>query len=155
MARCEKIKGRGAAAPAVQARDIALQVYRFVQARGLKVDNPAEAIHPAVIASFKPRDRALSPAEIRVFFSALEQTPTMPTLRLAIKFMLLTLVRKSAFILAMWSEIDFDAAVWTIPKERMKAGRLHRCLSESTGSGHSGRIQDMLRSEFVRAFRPL
>jgi len=39
MARCEKIKGRGAAAPAVRARDIVLQVYRFVQARGLKVDN--------------------------------------------------------------------------------------------------------------------
>jgi integrase len=49
----------------------------------------------------------------------------MPTLRLAIKFMLLTLVRKSEFILAMWDEIDFDAAVWTIPKERMKAGRPH------------------------------
>ncbi|MGF6696890.1 integrase [Paraburkholderia sp. MM5496-R1] len=125
MARCEKIKERGAAAPAVQARDIVLQVYRFVQARGLKVDNPAEAIRPSAIASFKPRDRALSPAEIHVFFSALERTPTMPTLRLAIRFMLLTLVRKSEFILAMWGEIDFNAAVWTIPKERMKAGRPH------------------------------
>lgn len=155
MARCEKIKGRDAAAPAVRARDIVLQVYRFAQARGLKVDNPAEAIRPSAIASFKPRDRALSPAEIHVFFSALEQTSTMPTLRLAFRFMLLTLVRKSEFILAMWGEIDFDAAVWTIPKERMKAGRPHRCLSESTGSEHSGRIHDMLRSEFVRAFRPL
>ncbi|KVW14636.1 integrase [Burkholderia cepacia] len=125
MARCEKIKERGAAAPAVQARDIVLQVYRFVQARGQKVDNPAEAIRPSAIATFKPRDRALTPAEIHVFFRALEQTPTSPTLRLAIKFMLLTLVRKSEFILAMWSEVDFDAAVWTIPKERMKAGRPH------------------------------
>ncbi len=41
IARCEKIKERGAAAPAVQARDIVLQVYRFAQARGLKVANPA------------------------------------------------------------------------------------------------------------------
>jgi integrase len=125
MARCEKIKERGAAAPAVQVRDIVLQVYRFVQARGLKVDNPAEAIRPSAIARFKPRDRTLTPAGIHVFFRALEQTPTMPTLRLAIRFMLLTLVRKSEFILAMWSEVDFDAAVWTIPKERMKAGRPH------------------------------
>jgi hypothetical protein len=46
------------------------------------VDNPAEAIRPSAIATFKPRDRALTPAEIHVFFSALEQT-TMPTLRLA------------------------------------------------------------------------
>jgi integrase len=49
----------------------------------------------------------------------------MPTLRLAVKFILLTLVRKSEFILALWDEVDFDAAVWTIPKERMKAARPH------------------------------
>lgn len=125
MARCEKIKARGAAAPAVQAREIVLQVYRFVQARGLKVANPAEDIRPSAIATFKPRDRALTPAEIHVFFKALERTPTLPTLRLAIKFMLLTMVRKSEFILATWDEVDFNAAVWTVPKDRMKARRAH------------------------------
>lgn len=125
MARCEKIKERGVAAPAVHAREIVLQVFRFIQARGLKIDNPAEAIRPSAIASFKTRDRALSPSEIHLFFAALEQTATMPTLRLAIKFMLLTLVRKSEFIEAMWHEVNFETATWTIPKERMKAGRPH------------------------------
>ena len=125
MTRCERIKERGAAAPAVHTREIVLQVYRFVQARGLKIDNPAEAIRPTAIATFKARDRALSPSEIHVFFAALEQTATMPTLRLAIKFMLLTLVRKSEFIEATWGEVNFDTATWTIPKERMKAGRPH------------------------------
>ncbi|MBW9107394.1 tyrosine-type recombinase/integrase [Paraburkholderia phenoliruptrix] len=131
LMRCEKIKERGAAAPAVQARDIVLQVYRFVQARGLKVANPAEDIRPSAIATFKPRDRALTPAEIHVFFKALERTPTLPTLRLAVKFMLLTMVRKSEFILATWDEVDFNAATWTIPKDRMKGGRPHNVyLSE-------------------------
>ena len=125
MARCEKIKERGAAAPAVQSREIVLQVFRFVQARGLKVDNPAEAIRPSAIATFKARDRALSPAEIHTFFNALDQTATMSTLRLAVKFMLLTLVRKSEFIEATWDEVNFETAIWTIPKERMKAGRPH------------------------------
>lgn len=125
MARCEKIKERGVAAPAVHAREIVLQVFRFIQARGLKIDNPAEAIRPSAIASFKTRDRALSPSEIHVFFGALEQTATMPTLRLAIKFMLLTLVRKSEFIEATWDEVNFETATWTIPKERMKARRPH------------------------------
>jgi integrase len=131
LMRCEKIKERGAAAPAVQARDIVLQIYRFVQARGLKVANPAEDIRPSAIATFKPRDRALTPAEIHVFFKALERTPTLPTLRLAVKFMLLTMVRKSEFILATWDEVDFNAAIWTIPKDRMKGGRPHNVyLSE-------------------------
>ncbi|PTB19279.1 integrase [Trinickia symbiotica] len=125
MARCEKIKERGASAPAVQARDIVLQVYRFVQARGLKVANPAADIRPSAIATFKSRDRALTPAEIHIFFKALERTSTLSTLRLAIKFMLLTMVRKSEFILARWEEVDFNTATWTIPKERMKAGRPH------------------------------
>ena len=125
MARCEKIKERGAAAPAVHAREIVLQVFRFIQARGLKIDNPAESIRPSAIATFKARDRALTPTEIHTFFSALEQTATMSTLRLAVKFMLLTLVRKSEFIEAKWDEVNFETAIWTIPKERMKAGRPH------------------------------
>ena len=125
MARCEKIKERGAAAPAVHAREIVLQVFRFIQARGLKIDNPAESIRPSAIATFKARDRALTPAEIHTFFKALEQTATMATLRLAVKFMLLTLVRKTEFIEAKWDEVNFETAIWTIPKERMKAGRPH------------------------------
>ena len=125
MARCEKIKERGAAAPAGHAREIVLQVFRFIQARGLKIDNPAESIRPSDIATFKARDRALTPAEIHTFFKALEQTATMSTLRLAVKFMLLTLVRKTEFIEAKWDEVNFETAIWTIPKERMKAGRPH------------------------------
>ena len=125
MARCEKIKERGAAAPAVHAREIVLQVFRFIQARGLKIDNPAESNRPSAIATFKARDRALTPAEIHTFFKALEQTATMSTLRLAVKFMLLTLVRKTEFIEAKWDEVNFETAIWTIPKERMKAGRPH------------------------------
>ena len=125
MARCEKIKERGAAAPAVHAREIVLQVFRFIQARGLKIDNPAESIRPSAIATFKARDRALMPAEIHTFFKALEQTATAATLRLAVKFMLLTMVRKTEFIEAKWDEVNFETAIWTIPKERMKAGRPH------------------------------
>ena len=125
MARCEKIKERGAEAPAVQSRDIVLQIYRFIQARGVKVENPAEAIRPSAIATFKARDRALSPVEIHKFFKALEEVASAATLRLAVKFMLLTMVRKSEFIQARWDEINFETATWTIPKERMKAGRAH------------------------------
>ncbi len=39
--------------------------------------------------------------------------------------MLLTMVRKSEFINATWDEVNFETGVWTVPKERMKAGRPH------------------------------
>lgn len=100
-------------------------VFNHAQGSGLNVSNPAEAIRASAIATFEPRDRALSPAEIRTFLTALEQVATTPTLRLALKFILLTGVRKSEFIDATWSEVDFDAERWTIPAERMKAGKAH------------------------------
>ncbi len=125
MARCEKIKERGAPAPAVQSRDIVLQVFRFIQARGLRIENLAEAIRPSAIATFQVRDRALSPETIHKYFHALEEVSSAATLRLAVKFMLLTMVRKREFTQAKWEEVNFETGVWTIPKERMKAGRPH------------------------------
>uniref|UniRef100_UPI001115A63B tyrosine-type recombinase/integrase n=1 Tax=Cronobacter sakazakii TaxID=28141 RepID=UPI001115A63B len=49
----------------------------------------------------------------------------MATMKLAIKLVLLTMVRKSEFTNATWKEINFKAGTWTIPAERMKASRSH------------------------------
>lgn len=100
-------------------------VFRHAQGSGISIPNPADIVRASAIATFKPRDRALSPAEIRKFFTALEQLAAAPTLRLALKFVLLTGGRKSEFIDATWSEVDFDTERWTIPGSRMKAGKAH------------------------------
>jgi integrase len=121
----DRIKRDNGPGPAVHARELVLLVYRFAIGRGVEVTNPAEAIQRNKIATFNPRERNLSRHEIKEFFEALERTPTLPTLRLAVRFVLLTSVRKGEFIGATWREIDFDRAVWTIPKERMKADRAH------------------------------
>ncbi|MGG5821709.1 tyrosine-type recombinase/integrase [Falsiroseomonas sp. HW251] len=39
---------------------------------------------------------------------------------------MLTATRTGETIGARWSEVDMDAAVWTVPAARMKAGREHR-----------------------------
>jgi len=44
----------------------------------------------------------------------------------ALAFTILTACRRSEAVHARWDEIDFGKAVWTIPAERMKAGRDHR-----------------------------
>ena len=46
-------------------------------------------------------------------------------MKMALKLVLLTLVRKSEFTYATWAEIDFKKWTWTIPADRMKAGRAH------------------------------
>lgn len=125
LALCEKIKERGAPASAVHAREIIQQVYRHAMSRGLKIDNPAEAVKASAIATFKPRERALTPGEIQMFFTVLDTVGTLPTLKLAVKFTLLTMCRKGELLQATWKEVDFEAATWTIPAERMKARRPH------------------------------
>ena len=44
----------------------------------------------------------------------------------ALEFCILTATRTGETIGARWSEIDVDAAVWTVPGERMKAAKEHR-----------------------------
>jgi integrase len=44
----------------------------------------------------------------------------------ALEFLILTATRTGETMGARWSEIDLEAKLWTIPKERMKAGREHR-----------------------------
>ncbi|MFM0741028.1 integrase family protein, partial [Paraburkholderia xenovorans] len=112
---CDDVKAKRGPAVAVHVREITRAIFAHARASGQSVDNPAEAIRASAIATFEPRDRALSPAEIRTFLTALDQVATTPTLRLALKFVLLTGVRKSEFIDAIWPEVDFDNERWTIP----------------------------------------
>ena len=124
-ALCAKIVERGAPATAIHVRDILKQIFGFAILHGERVANPADEVGPASVATFVPRDRSLSPAEIRVLFRVLEQVPTLPTIRLGLKLYLLLMVRKSELQDATWDEVDFENAVWSIPKERMKRARPH------------------------------
>lgn len=122
---CLKIVDRGAPATAIHVRDILKQIYAFAKLHGEKVPNPADEVGPASIATFVAKDRSLSPAEIRVLFKVIEKVATIPTIRLGMRFILLSMVRKSEFQDAVWDEVDFENAVWSIPKERMKRSRPH------------------------------
>jgi len=122
---CDKVKGRGAPATAIHVRDIIKQIYGFAILHGEKVANPADDVGPSSIATFVARDRALSPSEIRIMLKQLEYVASYPTIKLGLRLILLTLVRKGELIHATWDEIDFENALWTIPKARMKAGKAH------------------------------
>jgi len=87
------------------------------------VPNPAYEVGPASIVTFQPKDRALSPAEIKIMLQQIEHVPTPPTIRLGLRLIQLTMVRKSELQDATWAEVDFENAVWTIPKGRMKRSR--------------------------------
>lgn len=124
-AMCEKVKARGAPATALHVRDIVKLIFSFAILHGEKVSNPADEVGPSSIATFVARDRSLSPSEIRIMLTQLEHVATLPTIRLGMKLFLLSMVRKSELQDAVWDEVDFENAVWSIPKERMKRSKAH------------------------------
>ena len=67
---------------------------------------------------------ALPYGELPQFMSILSNTDGMGAR--ALEMTILTATRTKESLGAKWSEIDLDNRVWTIPKERMKAGVEHR-----------------------------
>ncbi|EFD9537859.1 TPA: tyrosine-type recombinase/integrase [Escherichia coli] len=122
---CDRIVERGGRATAVQAREIISSVYRHTNDRGHGLFNPAADIKPSSIAIFKPRERTLTPEEIGLFFRTLDAIGAMGTMKMALKLVLITMVRKGEFTNATWDEIDFKKWTWTIPSDRMKGSRAH------------------------------
>ena len=104
-------------------------VLTWAVAQGLRPDNPADAVK-AVLP--KPNGaggnvhRALPYIEVADAIAAVRACGAAPVLKLAFEYLVLTAARAGEVRLATWDEIDMDAATWTVPGERMKAGREHR-----------------------------
>lgn len=70
--------------------------------------------------------QALPWQDVPRFIVDLRAGPATPITRLAFEFLILTAARSGEVRGAVWDEIDFDEATWTMPAERMKARRDHR-----------------------------
>ena len=83
--------------------------------RGLLRHKPHRTHHPA-----------LPYPQVPAFVETLRAAEANDVTKIAFEFLILTAARTSEVIGARWTEIDRDAKMWTIPKERIKAGREHR-----------------------------
>ena len=104
-------------------------VMKWAIAQGYRTDNPAGDVLSAALPKNGVRiehRRALSHAEVGAALGKVRESGAYPGLVLAFEFLVLTAGRSGEVRAARWDEIDLDAAVWTIPGERMKAGREHR-----------------------------
>lgn len=69
---------------------------------------------------------ALPWREVPEFITKLKETNKAGVLvKLLFDFLILTAVRSGEVRGARWSEFDLEAKLWTIPKDRMKAGKAH------------------------------
>ena len=104
-------------------------VMKWAVAKGYREDNPAgDAIAAALPRGNRRRThfRALPHAEVAAALEAVRASDAWVGIRLCLEFVALTATRSGEARRARWPEIDCDRATWTVPAERMKAGREHR-----------------------------
>ncbi|MDB2439170.1 integrase arm-type DNA-binding domain-containing protein [Hellea sp.] len=106
------------------------RVLSYAEAHGMREGrNPARwegHFKEAMIGSDKIKRKhfpAMPYVEIPDFIKRLQELGG--TSALALEFTILTVARSGETLGALWSEIDFDEALWSIPAERMKNGFPH------------------------------
>ena len=81
--------------------------------------NPATSINTEIIVKSKAKHHPALPFEwIGRFLADVDQSQASLASKVAIRMQILTGVRTTELRGAMWSEIDLENAVWTIPAER-------------------------------------
>ncbi len=69
---------------------------------------------------------AMPYGDVPAFLAALDTTQKAgPVVKALLRYVILTACRSGEARGATWGEIDLEAATWTVPAERMKAGRQH------------------------------
>ncbi|MTV31677.1 tyrosine-type recombinase/integrase [Rhodoblastus acidophilus] len=107
------------------------RVFDAAKAKGLRSsENPArwkgnlKELLPARRKLQRGHQPAMPYADVPAFIGRLRERQA--TSALALEFLILTAARVSEVLGATWDEIDLEGKLWTLPAERMKAGRQHR-----------------------------
>ena len=104
-------------------------VMKWAVAQGYRDDNPAgDAIGAALPKNGVHREhhRALPHGQVAGALRTIRATGAWPATKLALEFLVLTACRSGEVRGAKWCEVDLEGATWTVPAERMKAGKEHR-----------------------------
>ena len=120
-------------------------VLSWAVAHGFRPDNPCDA----ALAAFSPPRRsetrphpALPYADVPAAVAQLRIAPYRLGARLLFEFLILTVVRSDATRGALWSEVDLEAASWTVPATRMPNGAEHRIPLSSAALAVLGEARD-------------
>jgi len=103
----------------------------FAKARGMRSgENPArwrghlDALLPKRPKLTRGHHKAMPFTDVPAFMDAIRKREgSAPA---ALEFVILNAARSGEVLGARWNEIDLEGRLWTIPAERMKAGRPHR-----------------------------
>jgi len=113
--------GRFQAARAL--RNLIKRIFDYAMVCGICEKNPAHAVPLKFVAKAHTRDRALNEVEIGLFLRRLSAAQIAERHKIALRLILLTMVRKSELRLARWEYVHLDHAEWEIPPENSKTDK--------------------------------
>lgn len=87
--------------------------------------------------------------EVAAFVGQLREREA--TAALGLEFCILTAARSGEALGARWSEIDLDKKIWSVPANRMKAGREHRVPLSLRAVAILRQLEQLKTSDFVFA----
>jgi integrase len=121
------VEARGRHETARRLRATIGEVFRYAVATGRADTDPTGALKGALIApTVQHRAAIIEPKAFGGALRAIAAYEGAPETRAALELAALTFVRPGELRAAEWAEFDLDAAVWSIPSEKMKMKRPHR-----------------------------
>ena len=114
------IIARGATVTAEKVRQWIGAVYQYAAMLEITDRNPAAVLRGHFEQAKTDHRPALPREELTDFFCCLILAEIEPQNRIALILNMLTFLRSTELRGGQWNEIDFDAAMWTVPAQRMK-----------------------------------
>jgi integrase len=117
----DEIVGSGRPIAANRVRSLLVALYGWSLTRDIVISSPVAGVRRP--AAEQSRDRVLSDSELRSVWCAADKMAG--PYGALIKLLILFGARRDEVGRMTWSELDFDARLWVLPKERSKNGRAH------------------------------
>ena len=121
----KSVESRGALDVAKKNLQRVTAIFRLAVQTGRIKNNPAAEMRGCIKTKKVSHHAAITQAELPAFLHALSVSGIDITTKLAFQFLLHTAARTGEVRGAVWSEIDWQTATWSIPAHRMKTGRRH------------------------------
>jgi integrase len=123
-----KIEARGAAETALRIKIMCGQVFRYAVATGRLEHDPSAALKPREI--FKRRETQhhaaiTDPKELAPLLRAIDEYQGTIIVKSALQLTPLLFVRPGELQKMEWADLDLEAALWSIPADRMKMKQPH------------------------------
>ncbi len=121
----DRIEKRGASTLAILARQWCSAVFRYAIRRRRAEHDPTAAFKGEIKRPPVTHSKPLSMDEIPAFLTKLSGYGGRIETVIALRLLMLTMVRTKELREATWGEFDLETAVWRIPSHRMKMKQEH------------------------------